>query len=126
MLTARVPLHRLVPAPPQVRIHCTTDTDFYLRVRSTPIIEHSSRVRFAPFALATTATSEARPAAAGGDGEGSAPGGSTRDEQVQALLMQHKLAEETGLFSQVGAGLAGTHLAGHQGSFQLPRVLILV
>lgn len=35
----------------QVRIHLTTDTDFYLRVRSRPIIEHTSRVRFAPYPM---------------------------------------------------------------------------
>lgn len=48
-LVAVYPLHP--PPHPQVRIHSTTDTDFYLRARSKPIIEHSCRVRFAPFAL---------------------------------------------------------------------------
>lgn len=33
----------------QVRIHLTQRTDFYLRVRSRPIIEHTSDVRFAPY-----------------------------------------------------------------------------
>ncbi len=33
----------------QVRIHRAHETDFYLRVRSRPIIEHSDAVRFAPF-----------------------------------------------------------------------------
>mmetsp|Transcript_10036 Transcript_10036/g.25574 ORF Transcript_10036/g.25574 Transcript_10036/m.25574 type:complete len:368 (+) Transcript_10036:58-1161(+) len=35
----------------QVRIHSTTGTDFYLRVRSNPIIEHSSGLRVAPCAF---------------------------------------------------------------------------
>lgn len=35
----------------QIRIHQTTNTDFYLRVRSRPIVEYTSRVRFAPYAL---------------------------------------------------------------------------
>ncbi len=33
----------------QVRIHSAADTDFYLRVRSHPIIEHSGPLRFAPY-----------------------------------------------------------------------------
>jgi len=32
----------------QLRIHKTTDTNFYISVSSSPIIEHSSRVQFAP------------------------------------------------------------------------------
>lgn len=35
----------------QIRIHQTTNTDFYLRVRSRPIVEYTNRVRFAPYAL---------------------------------------------------------------------------
>ena len=34
----------------QVRIHAAHASDFYLRVRSHPIIEHSSSLRFAPYA----------------------------------------------------------------------------
>lgn len=33
----------------QIRIHKTEETDFYLRVRSRPIVEHTKKVRFAPF-----------------------------------------------------------------------------
>jgi hypothetical protein len=36
---------------PQVRVHDAHDCDLYLRVRSRPIIEDSSRLRFAPFAV---------------------------------------------------------------------------
>jgi hypothetical protein len=32
-----------------VRIHSTTSTDFYVRTKSKPIIEHSSTLRFAPY-----------------------------------------------------------------------------
>uniref|UniRef100_A0A0D6QRL8 C-CAP/cofactor C-like domain-containing protein n=1 Tax=Araucaria cunninghamii TaxID=56994 RepID=A0A0D6QRL8_ARACU len=35
----------------QIRIHQTRNTDFYLRVRSRPIVEYTSNVRFAPYAL---------------------------------------------------------------------------
>ena len=40
------------PCPPplaQVRIHAARRSDFYLRVRSHPIIEDSSGLRFAPY-----------------------------------------------------------------------------
>lgn len=40
-----------VLAAHQIRIHNAKDCDFYLRVRSRPIIEDSSGVRFAPFCL---------------------------------------------------------------------------
>lgn len=39
----------LVLASHQIRIHHTSQTDFYLRVRSRPIVEHTSRIRFAPY-----------------------------------------------------------------------------
>ena len=35
----------------QVRIHRAESTDFYLRVRSRPIIEHTTGARFAPYAF---------------------------------------------------------------------------
>lgn len=35
----------------QIRIHSTTATDFYLRVRSRPIVEYTKGVRFAPYAF---------------------------------------------------------------------------
>ncbi|KAL4459071.1 hypothetical protein ABPG75_013936 [Micractinium tetrahymenae] len=39
----------LMIAARQVRIHAAARSDFYLRVRSHPIIEHSSNLRFAPY-----------------------------------------------------------------------------
>jgi hypothetical protein len=71
----------------QVRIHRSTDTDFHLRVKSKPIVEHTSRVRFSPLLLAATSSSEGA--------------GDARDGQVMALMQQHKLGEETGMFGQV-------------------------
>ncbi|ESQ53246.1 hypothetical protein EUTSA_v10025595mg [Eutrema salsugineum] len=41
----------LVLASHQIRIHCAKKSDFYLRVRSRPIIEDSNGVRFAPYSL---------------------------------------------------------------------------
>lgn len=41
----------LVLASHQIRIHCAKKSDFYLRVRSRPIIEDSHGVRFAPYCL---------------------------------------------------------------------------
>lgn len=41
----------LVLASHQIRIHNARECDFYLRVRSHPIIEDSSKVRFAPYCL---------------------------------------------------------------------------
>ncbi|KAL4330376.1 hypothetical protein AHAS_Ahas13G0393900 [Arachis hypogaea] len=35
----------------QIQIHVATRSDFYLRVRSMPIIKDSNRVRFAPYCL---------------------------------------------------------------------------
>lgn len=35
----------------QIRIHSTTATDFYLRVRSRPIVEYTKGIRFAPYAF---------------------------------------------------------------------------
>jgi hypothetical protein len=68
----------------QMRIHSSTDCDFYLRVRSKPIIEHSSRVRFAPLELSNSGVASKR-------------------EQFDQLLNEKKLGEETGHFAQVGA-----------------------
>eukprot|EP00898_Chlorokybus_atmophyticus_P008004 jgi/Chlat1/8204/Chrsp76S07641 len=39
----------LVLASHQIRIHNTSWSDFYLRVRSRPIVEHTCAVRFAPY-----------------------------------------------------------------------------
>lgn len=41
----------LMLASQQIRIHSTKNTDFYLRVRSRPIVEYTSSVRFAPYAF---------------------------------------------------------------------------
>jgi hypothetical protein len=63
----------------QVRIHHTSDTDFYLRVRSRPVIEDTVRARFAPYAFCVGAregraenAAAARALAAAGLGEGDA------------------------------------------------------
>ena len=115
------------PSLPQVRIHSTTDTDFYLRARSKPIIEHSCRVRFAPFTLldpgihpegtateaapsvaapAAAATATVAATAAAGEApllQGTDPADAAcREAQLQVLLRRHKLGEETGMYQQVG------------------------
>uniref|UniRef100_A0A1J3DIG7 Tubulin-folding cofactor C n=1 Tax=Noccaea caerulescens TaxID=107243 RepID=A0A1J3DIG7_NOCCA len=41
----------LVLASHQIRIHCAKKSDFYLRVRSRPIVEDCNGVRFAPYCL---------------------------------------------------------------------------
>ncbi|CAM6083076.1 unnamed protein product [Calypogeia fissa] len=65
----------LVLASHQIRIHSTSSTDFYLRVRSRPIVEYTSNVRFAPYAFAYTG--------------------------IQEDLMAANLGEETGLWEKV-------------------------
>ena len=120
------------PLPPQVRIHSTTDTDFYLRARSKPIIEHSCRVRFAPFTLldpgihhegtateaapsvaapAAAATATVAATAAAGEApllQGTDPADAAcREAQLQVLLRRHKLGEETGMYQQVGEYTGG-------------------
>ncbi|GLI69628.1 hypothetical protein VaNZ11_014295 [Volvox africanus] len=62
----------------QVRVHRTYGTDLFLRVRSKPIIEHSTGIRVAPWAAAV------------------AP-----DAKMEGLLQAHMLAEETGCWQQV-------------------------
>uniref|UniRef100_A0A7S3QMJ9 C-CAP/cofactor C-like domain-containing protein n=1 Tax=Dunaliella tertiolecta TaxID=3047 RepID=A0A7S3QMJ9_DUNTE len=59
----------------QVRIHRAASCDFYLRVRSRPIIEHTQGARFAPFNLC------------GAD--------------VEALLKAHRLDEDNELYQTV-------------------------
>ncbi|XP_002985749.2 tubulin-folding cofactor C [Selaginella moellendorffii] len=59
----------------QIRIHSTTNTDFYLRVRSRPIVEHVSGVRFAPYAF--------------------------HYQGIEDHLKAANLAEETGLWEKV-------------------------
>ncbi len=41
----------LMLASRQIRLHTSTDCDFYLHVHSRPIIEHCERLRFAPYPL---------------------------------------------------------------------------
>ncbi|BFI05987.1 tubulin-specific chaperone C [Marchantia polymorpha subsp. ruderalis] len=41
----------LVLASHQIRIHSTKSTDFYVRVRSRPIVEYTTKNRFAPYAF---------------------------------------------------------------------------
>ncbi|GIL89468.1 hypothetical protein Vretimale_18891 [Volvox reticuliferus] len=62
----------------QVRVHRTYATDLFLRVRSKPIIEHSTGIRVAPWAAAV------------------AP-----DAKLERLLQAHMLGEETGCWQQV-------------------------
>lgn len=59
----------------QIRIHNAKRTDFYLRVRSRPIIEDSSGVRFAPYCLSY--------------------------EGIHGDLQEASLAEETGNWANV-------------------------
>ncbi|GAX81503.1 hypothetical protein CEUSTIGMA_g8931.t1 [Chlamydomonas eustigma] len=73
----------------QVRIHSSSETDFYLRSRSKPIIEHSSKLRFAPLLLECDSGAVGVEAPCGHDGE------------VKSLLTQHRLGEETRMFEQV-------------------------
>merc|ERR1711907_40684 len=42
---------RFYVAAHQLRIHTATNTDFYCQTRSPPIIEHSTTLRFAPYAI---------------------------------------------------------------------------
>ncbi|GIL47874.1 hypothetical protein Vafri_4507 [Volvox africanus] len=62
----------------QVRVHRTYGMDLFLRVRSKPIIEHSTGIRVAPWAAAV------------------AP-----DVKMEGLLRAHMLGEETGCWQQV-------------------------
>ena len=64
-----------VLASHQIRIHHAKGSDFYLRVRSRPIIEDSNGVRFAPYCLCY-------------DG-------------IEKDLQESKLAEETGNWANV-------------------------
>lgn len=68
---------RLHIASYQVRIHSSSDTHFYLRARSKPIIEHTCGVSFAPYAAG-----EGRPALA-------------------ELLAAHMLGDDMGMWRQV-------------------------
>jgi len=93
--------------PTQARIHCTSDTDLYLRTRSKPIIEHSSRLRFAPFSLEEARTAQPGPATTSGAASqpqcatGAAADDDRQCARVQALLRQHRLREETEMYKQV-------------------------
>lgn len=51
MLVEDVDRSILMLASHQIRIHSTKYTDFYLRVRSRPIVENTRAVRFAPYAF---------------------------------------------------------------------------
>ena len=70
-----------------MRIHRSIDTDFHLRVKSKPIVEHTSRVRFSPLSLALMSSESSS--------------GDPREAQVRSLMQQHKLGEETGMYAQV-------------------------
>lgn len=53
----------LMLASQQIRIHSTKNTDFYLRVRSRPIVEYTNSVRFAPYAFHYSGVEDALQAA---------------------------------------------------------------
>ncbi|KAG6546887.1 hypothetical protein Mapa_011503 [Marchantia paleacea] len=65
----------LVLASHQIRIHSTKATDFYLRVRSRPIVEYTTKNRFAPYAFSYRG--------------------------IEEDLIAANLAEETGLWEKV-------------------------
>jgi hypothetical protein len=94
----------------QVRIHSAEGCRFYLRVRSRPIIEHSSNLTFAPYAAEMLLSQQppAIAAAAAGDVRSqqqhqqqqqrvTAPA----DWQPAQVLAGAQLLEETGLWQQV-------------------------
>jgi len=115
----------LVLAAYQVRIHRCCHTDFYLRVRSKPIIEHTTAVRFAPFCLDLEPAAEPGSTGSGASSSSTAPDNTTAsrsstanaaathtsssstsrsrswDAELRELLQRHKLGEESGMFSQV-------------------------
>ncbi|KAG2444093.1 hypothetical protein HYH02_009035 [Chlamydomonas schloesseri] len=74
----------------QVRVHRAHATDLFLRVRSKPIIEHSTGIRVAPWAALL-------PGGGGGGGSGGT------EPRLEALLGAHMLGEgeETGCWQQV-------------------------
>ncbi len=49
LLVEKLDATTLAVAAQQLRIHSATDCDFHVRMRSGPIIEHSTKVRFAPY-----------------------------------------------------------------------------
>lgn len=49
LLVEKLETTTLAVAAQQLRIHSATECDFCVRMRSGPIIEHSSKVRFAPY-----------------------------------------------------------------------------
>lgn len=90
-----------------------------MRARSKPIIEHSSRVRFAPLALkaaeagsegadegmlAASAPKTSSPKPTEGAVNGAPSSGATEaeDARLRALLVRHRLGEETGMYANVG------------------------
>lgn len=85
----------------QMRIHRTHNTELYLRTRSRPIVEHCTGLGFAPYPSALLAS-----------------------PQLQPLLSQHRLAEETSTWEQVRSReppTASVGGIGHKGSGMLGR-----
>jgi hypothetical protein len=58
VLVEKMDMCTLAVAAQQLRIHSATKCDFYVRMRSGPIIEHSSNVRFAPYNLSYVSLEE--------------------------------------------------------------------
>jgi hypothetical protein len=78
----------------QVRIHSADFCQFYLRVRSRPIIEHSSSLTFAPYAAQSLLCRQAAVAV-----DGSSPANGTQHEQQhhkqqEGAEQEHKEQQE--------------------------------
>lgn len=91
----------------QVRIHSATACQFYLRVRSRPIIEHSSSLSFAPYATESLLCKQ-EPGAAAAAGGSSTPDDKQQQQGVcppdwdpAQSLQAAQLSEESGLWQQV-------------------------
>jgi hypothetical protein len=94
-----------------VRIHSAEGCGFYLRVRSRPIIEHSSNLTFAPYPAETLlcrqppATAAAAAAAAADDPQQQQQQQQhvtvPSDWQPAQVLAEAQLLEETGLWQQI-------------------------
>jgi hypothetical protein len=78
----------------QVRIHSTHDCQFYLRVRSRPIIEHSSSLAFAPYAAEDLLSSAAAPGSHTGQQQELETQQQQGQDQQQALKQQPELIQQ--------------------------------
>ncbi|WIA38943.1 hypothetical protein OEZ86_005096 [Tetradesmus obliquus] len=115
----------LMVASHQVRIHDACSCDLYLRTRSHPIIEHSSGLRFAPFAIEQLAGQLQAP----GSEHCSSQQAQDREQQQQQQEQQgnslpprppqqQSQQEEGSLAQQLAELLAGTQLSECGGMWQ--------